>query len=352
MNLVLNLTEHCNLRCLYCYYRAEPQHQNMSIATLEQAIDFALDRSKELSHNWCNLTFFGGEPLLEKDLLRHGVTYARTKNSGKIQLRFAVNTNGTLLDAETLDFMELHQFRIYLSLDGPQEVHDAQRPCKDTTSSWERIAPWFDRLQKLDVVVLRVIHHTQITSIASSVAWILERGFRSMTTAVNFDGNWTAEDFDQLHLQYETIAELWMQEKRTGRPWYFGTFTDKIRLQLEGLSCKNTTCNIGLGGLAVSVRGNLYPCTRFVNDHGKMTWRIGTLDTGVDPARMAEIERYLQQDKESCKECSIKDRCHGNGCACIAYSTTGGIWDISPEVCTHERMVAQIADRLAFSLLE
>jgi len=351
MNLVLNLTEHCNLRCSYCYYRTSPQVSVMTKATLEQAIDFAFARMQFLKQNWLNITFFGGEPLLEAELMMYGVHYAKSRAPQGMRLQFAINTNGTLLTENILDFLQQQHFRIYLSLDGPQSVHDLQRPCKDGTSSWASIAPWIPRLRALDTLVIRVIDRRHLENIASSIEWIYEQGLVMMTTAINYDGGWTDVDWQTLESQYRLMGLFWMQAKKSGQRLQIGTFQDKIRLELEKRTCKTSSCEIGNGALAVSVHGELFPCTRFVNNDIHNHWKIGTLEQGLQQEKLTEIAKYLHTDKVECQECSIRNRCHGNGCACIAFSTTGGIWEVSPEVCAHERMITEISDELALELL-
>lgn len=352
MNLVLNLTEHCNLRCSYCYYKENPAHAAMSPQTLEQSLSFAWHRVLELGQRQLNVTFFGGEPLLQKDLLRQGVALARELQPRGTSLRFAVNTNGTLLDDSLLELFAQEKFRIFLSLDGPASVHNAQRPAADGTGSWERIAPWIPRLVRMDCVVIRVVTRQHLAGLADSVAWIRNQGFAKIVTAPDFDGGWTAPDLQSLATEYRALARYWQERRAAQDLFYLGTLQDKMRLQLEGSSYKKATCNIMQGAVAVSVRGDLFPCTRFVTGDPASAYKLGHVLTGIDPERAAPINDYLARDKECCGDCSLKDRCQAHGCACVSYYTTGGLSGVSPEVCAHERMLAEICDATALQLME
>lgn len=350
MNLVLNLTEHCNLRCSYCYYRENVAHASMSLAVLEQSLAFAWHRTLELGQRQLNVTFFGGEPLLQKELVIQGTRLARSLQPQGTALRLAINTNGTLLDTDMLDLFQRENFRVFLSLDGPAVIHDAQRPCADGSGSFAKLEPWLPRLAKLDTMVLRVVSRAHLEGLADSIAWIRGQGFSRITTAPDFDGGWTAEGLERLATEYRGLADFWLARRAAGDLFYLGTLQDKMRLQLENTSYKKATCHILQGALAVSVHGDLFPCTRFVSNRPDARYRIGHIDTGLDDARCAEIQDYLAHDKPSCGDCTLKKRCQAHGCACMAYYTTGSLEGVSPEVCAHERMLAEICDRTAWAV--
>ena len=353
MNLVLNLTEQCNLRCSYCYY-AETQPErlfSMSEDTLERAIALGWQRSLDLGQRFLNITFFGGEPLLCKERILLGMELARHYQPKDTKLRFAVNTNGTLLDEFWLNLFAKENFRVFLSLDGPREVHDAQRSGADGTGSFDRIAPWIPRLTCLDTVVIRVITKHHLNDIASSVKWIHEQGFSKITTAVDFDGKWTGDAMDALAREYRTLAAFWVQRKKASDPFYLGVLQDKMRLELENMSYKKKTCHILEGALAVSAKGDLFPCTRFVSCAPNAPYRLGSVFTGVDESTTEEIRHHLTHDKECCGDCALKTRCIAHECACISFYTTGGLSDVSAEVCAHERMLAEICDAAALELM-
>ena len=220
MNLVLCLTEQCNLRCTYCYYKESQADRKtvMDDATLEQAIKIALDRTIFFRQSYLNITFFGGEPLLRRDAIYKGVEFAKAvvddaMDKGKIsknfKLQFAVNTNGTLFDDEFFDFCEREKFRIYLSLDGPEYHHDIARRTVSNTGSFKAIEKHIPRFVKLGAIALSTVTRAHVNTLFESVKWLHEQGFQSLTTSVDFDGKWSGEDFDKLALQYQKMAEYW-----------------------------------------------------------------------------------------------------------------------------------------------
>ena len=242
MNLVLSLTERCNLRCTYCYYKVSHEARSlvMSNEIMEAAIRLAFERTLLLGQRFLNITFFGGEPLLCMESIHRGVEFAKeivrerfgdgfevgvptsAPNSSKFRLRFAVNTNGTLLDDSIIEYLKQGRFRIYLSLDGPEAHHDICRKQVGGAGSFKLIEPHIPALRKLDTVVLSVVTRENMRSLSDAVRWIQAQGLRNMTAAVDFDGKWTGEEFDVLAAEYVKMAGFWMELKRKKVPFYLG----------------------------------------------------------------------------------------------------------------------------------
>ena len=368
MNLVLSLTERCNLRCTYCYYKVSHEARSlvMSDEIMEAAIRLAFERTIALRQTFLNITFFGGEPLLCMDLVHRGVEFAKSlvaerfgddfvvgvgaaeKSSTKFRLRFAVNTNGTLLDDSIIEFMKRERFRVYLSLDGPEAHHNICRRQVDGTGSFKLIEPHIPALRKLDTVVLSVVTRDNMRSLSGAVRWIQAQGLRNMTAAVDFDGKWTGEEFDVLAREYTELAKLWLEFKRNKIPFYLGTIQDKLKFRLTGQRHRTSTCHVVEGIVACAANGNLFPCTRFISSKPDAPYIMGNVYD--EPAKIfggpvaRDILDFFNRDKEDCEGCAIRFRCHAHECACTSFYSTGSIHGVSPEVCTHERMLAAICD--------
>ena len=269
MNLVLCLTEQCNLRCSYCYYKdtQSARHNVMDDETLEQAIRVGLERSLFFKQTYLNITFFGGEPLLRKDAIFKGVNIAKAflaeamdkgEAPSNFKLNFAVNTNGTLFDDSFFDFCEREHFRIYLSLDGPEHHHDIARRTINNDGSFKDIEKHIPRFVKLGAVALSTVTRAHIETLAESVKWLHEQGFRSLTTSVDFDGKWTGEDFDRLALQYQKMALYWKECREKGDKMFLGTIQDKIKLHLANLRYRQYSCHVYNGAIGVATNGNMF----------------------------------------------------------------------------------------------
>ena len=368
MNLVLSLTERCNLRCTYCYYKVSHKARSlvMSKDIMEAAIRLAFERTLSLNQRFLNITFFGGEPLLCMDSIYRGVEFAKelaqeyfgdnvfvgpmpsNTAARPFHLRFAVNTNATLLDDAIIEYLKREKFRIYLSLDGPEAHHNICRKQVGGAGSFKLIEPHIPVLRNLDTVVLSVVTRDNMHSLSDAVRWIQAQGLRNMTTAVDFDGKWTGDEFDVLAAEYEKIAEFWLECKQKNIPFYLGTIQDKLKFRLTGQRHRLTSCHVAEGIVASAANGNLFPCTRFISGKPDAPYVMGNVFDEpakiFDGAVARDIRDFFGRDKEDCKGCAIRFRCHGHECACTSFYSTGSIHGVSPEVCTHERMLAAICD--------
>jgi uncharacterized protein len=350
MNVVQLLTDNCNLNCEYCYFKEHAVRKNSDPETVTATIDYFYGYAKKMKHGFLNITFFGGEPLLSWDLLQTGVSHAEGIPDPDFRFNFAVNTNGTLLSDERLDYMEEHKFLIYLSLDGVKKTQDSQRPLHNGSGSYDMISPWIPRLVKYNTMVEKVITPQNVTSFCSDIEFIINRGFRSIITTPDFSGDWTRETFDVLEREYRKMYQLYLKKQKRGKALYINLIEDKIKAFLAKKSFKETCCNMGMSIFSVSPEGNIYPCTRFVTSDPGSPFLVGNIRKGIDPKKMLSILSFHKKDKPDCADCTIKDRCLGNSCGCVSYSTTGDIFGLNPFVCEHERMITRMADELAEEL--
>lgn len=376
MNLVLSLTEACNLRCKYCYYKEshEDRSLNMSDEILETAVRVAFERTLQLKQSYFNVTFFGGEPLLRKESIFKTVDLINSlkqERSSEIpqdfRARYAVNTNCTLLNDEILEYLRREKFRIFVSLDGPAEHHNIARRTVQGTGSFELLKPFIPALVQMDTVVISVVTRNHVPTLADSVKWIFDQGFKQVTTALDFDGKWTGEDYDALAQQYVKMADFWVARKKENPKdlFYLGTIQDKLKFKLQGLRHKEITCHVFEGAIGVAANGNVFPCTRFITSKLNAPYCLGNVldarENGVVSVESMErlfnnpvaqdIQDFMQHDKAECDGCAIRYRCHAHECACTSFYTTGSIHEVSAEVCTHERMLAAICDDAAEQLV-
>lgn len=357
MNLVLSLTEQCNLRCTYCYYKESHagRVKVMGDEVMEAAIGLAVRRTVAFRQRRLNITFFGGEPLLRFDAIKRGVEYAKkvaseTAPQGFV-VRFAVNTNGTLLNDEIVDFMKRENFQIFLSLDGSAERHNICRRQVNGEGSFDLIARHIKTLVNTDVIVLAVITRDNIRGLCDSFRWLYAQGFKNITSAVDFDGKWTEEELDALGAEYQKLAELWVQKKKAGDVFYLGTIHDKVKIAVEGSRYRLYSCHVYEGGLSVATDGSIFPCTRFIASDPEAPYCQGNVFTGVDEHRANAVHEFVHNDKAACEGCAIRHRCTAHECACTSFYTTGTLEGVSPEVCAHERMLAAICDDAADMIL-
>ena len=355
MNLILCLTEQCNLRCSYCYYKDTQanRHAVMDNATLEQAIRTGLKRTLAFGQKQLVVSFFGGEPLLRKDAIYNAVAFAKAlvadameqgRAGRDFRLDFVINTNGTLFDEDFLDLCEREKFNIFLSLDGPKHHQDIARRTVNNAGSFKAIERNIPRLVKLGATALSTITRAHVSTLAESIQWLHAHGFKSIATAVDFDGKWTGDDFERLAGQYCQMAQYWLECRKAGDKFFLGTIQDKVKLLLSGKRLRQYSCHVYDGNIGVATNGNIFPCSRFITCKENAPYLQGNVFTGFDEAACAEVRSFMESDKAECDGCDIRYRCSMHECACTSFYTTGKLEGVSPEVCTHERMLAAICD--------
>jgi uncharacterized protein len=196
--------------------------------------------------------------------------------------------------------------------------------------------------------VLSVVTRENMGTLSEAVRWVQARGFLNMTTSVDFDGQWTGEEFDVLAAEYEKLAKFWIELRRNDVKFYLGTIQDKLKFRLTGQRHRTSSCHVAAGIVACAANGNLFPCTRFISSKPDAPYILGNVFD--EPASIfdgpvaRDIRDFFDRDKEDCKGCAIRFRCHGHECACTSFYSTGSVHGVSPEVCTHERMLAAICD--------
>ena len=337
--LCLHVAHTCNLNCAYCFasqgkYRGE--RAVMSFEVGKRALDFLVENSGT-RHN-LEVDFFGGEPLMNFDVVKRLVSYARSieKAAGK-NFRFTLTTNGLLIDDEVIDFANRECVNVVLSLDGRREIHDRYRVDYAGNGSWDRIVPKFQRLVKArggKNYYMRGTFTHRNPDFLNDVRAMLDLGFTelSMEPVVAAPGDeaaLTAEDIETVKEQYEQLAELMIQRRREGRPFTFYHYM----IDLEGGPCvykRISGCGSGTEYMAVTPWGDLYPCHQFV---GEEKFLLGNVFEGVRNTSLRdEFASCNLYSRDECRECWARLYCSG-GCAANAWHATGSINGVYPQGC-------------------
>jgi uncharacterized protein len=300
----------------------------MSSEIGRQAIDFLLEHSGTRNH--LEVDFFGGEPLLNWDMVKQTVAYARgkEKKSGK-RFRFTLTTNGVLLDEEVMEFANREMYNVVLSLDGRKEIHDRLRRTVSGKGSYDLIVPKFQEFVRRrgdrEYYVRGTFTHYN-TDFTNDIFHMADLGFSklSMEPVVCAPGDpyaLTGEELPGLFRQYELLAEEMLRRDREGRGFVFYHYM----LDLTGGPCiykRIAGCGSGTEYLAVTPWGELFPCHQFV---GEPAYSMGNLRDGITNTalrdRFGSCNAYTRPE---CERCWAKLFCSG-GCAANAYHATGAI---------------------------
>ncbi len=347
MHLTLHLTRACNLRCSYCY--SPPAAGPAMTPTIGR---HALELGSRLCEGSCGIVFFGGEPLLHKDLMRELLAEGRQmEKRGQGRFHFKLTTNGLLLDDEFLDFALEEDVLIAMSLDGVREAHDRHRRLADGSPSFDRLLP---RLRSLLAArpyasVLMVVNPDTAPLLTESVSFLFDEGCRYLIVSLNYAGSWTEDDLDELRRQYERLGDLYVQWTRQGRKFYLSPFEMKLSSHVQGEEVCKEHCELGRRQISVDPQGFLFPCVQFVGAGPASRWCIGDVVSGINDAARARLRDESQEQKAPCRDCAIRGRCH-NTCGCLNWQTTGSVAEVSPVLCRHEQMLVPIADGVGDTL--
>lgn len=347
MHLTLHLTRACNLRCSYCY---APPHDGspMTLASGRQALRLGA----RLTSGSCGIVFFGGEPLLCKELIRDIVAAGREmERRGEGRFHFKLTTNGLLLDEPFLQYAVDEDILIAMSLDGIRDSHDRYRRLPDGSPSFDRLLP---RLQMLLAArpyasVLLVVNPDTAPLLTESVSFLMDEGCRYLIVSLNYAGPWGEAELEELTQQFAQLGDLYIEWTRQGRKFYLSPFEVKLSSHIQGEEVCKEHCELGIRQVSVDPQGFLFPCVQFTTAGPASRWCIGDVVSGIDLERRDRLRVESQGAKEPCGQCAIRRRCH-NTCGCLNWQTMGSVARVSPVLCRYEQMLIPIADRIGETL--
>ena len=320
--MCLNVSHDCNLRCKYCFagqgiYGGKPQVMSLEVA--KAAIDFLVERS--VGRRNLEVDFFGGEPLMNFEVVKETVRYARSLEGkhGKV-FRFTTTTNGVLLNDDIAAFLNAEMNNVVLSLDGRPEVNDAMRPNAGGKGSYAAIVPKYQRFIEerrktgKDYYV-RGTFTKENLDFTEDVLHMESLGFDQVSVEPvvsdpSLSFSIREEDLPRVFEEYDRLARVILEKKQQGKGFNFFHFM----LDLDQGPCaikRLRGCGCGNEYAAVDPDGDVYPCHQFV---GHPEWKMGSVLTGdYDLEQKARFAKATVYNKESCRSCWAKFYCSG-GC--------------------------------------
>ena len=356
--LCLHIAHTCNLNCSYCFASQGKYHGERAIMSFEvgkRALDFLIEHSGTRRN--LEVDFFGGEPLMNFQVVKDLVAYARSieKEKGK-NFRFTLTTNGVLVDDDVIEWANRECSNVVLSLDGRKEVHDRFRVDYAGNGSWEKIVPKFQRFVEArggkDYYMRGTFTHHN-PDFLKDIQQMLDLGFTelSMEPVVCAAGDpsaLTEEDLPIVMEQYEKLAELMLERDKAGKPFTFYHYM----IDLTGGPCiykRISGCGSGTEYMAVTPWGDLYPCHQFV---GEERFKLGNIWDGVTNTEVqGEFAACNVYAHPECRDCWARLYCSG-GCAANAYHATGSVKGVYDYGCKlfRKRMecaiMVQVAEKL------
>lgn len=331
--LCLHIAHDCNLACKYCFAEEGEYHGRRALMSFEvgkKALDFLIANSG--SRRNLEVDFFGGEPLMNFDVVKQLVAYGREQEKlHDKQFRFTLTTNGVLLNKEIQEFANKEMANVVLSVDGRKEVHDFMRPFRGGQGSYDYIIPKFKEMaesrNQTNYYVRGTFTHYN-TDFASDVLSLADEGFKQISVEPvvapeTEDYAIKASDLPKIMEEYDYLAKEMLKREKEGRGFNFFHFM----IDLSGGPCvakRLSGCGSGTEYLAVTPWGDLYPCHQFV---GQEEFLMGNVDEGIVRTDLQEEFKCCNvYAREKCQDCFAKFYCSG-GCAANSYNFTGRITD-------------------------
>lgn len=331
--LCLHIAHDCNLACRYCFAEEGEYHGRRALMGFDvgkKALDFLVANSG----NRVNLEvdFFGGEPLMNFQVVRDLVAYGRSlEEPNHKKFRFTLTTNGVLLDDEVLEFVNKEMSNVVLSIDGRKEVHDKMRPFRGGQGSYDVIVPKFlktaESRNQMNYYVRGTFTRNNL-DFSEDVAHLADLGFEQISVEpVVADPKepyaLQEEDIPRLLEEYDKLARDLLRRHKEGKGVNFFHFM----IDLNGGPCvakRLSGCGSGTEYLAVTPWGDFYPCHQFV---GNEKFLLGNVDEGILRADIVdEFKCCNVYAKEKCRNCFARFYCSG-GCAANSYNSHGNIND-------------------------
>ncbi|MDE7339706.1 MAG: thioether cross-link-forming SCIFF peptide maturase [Lachnospiraceae bacterium] len=356
--LCLHIAHDCNLACQYCFAEEGEYHGRRALMSFEvgkAALDFLVANSG----NRINLEvdFFGGEPLMNWDVVKRLVEYGRSieKEHNK-KFRFTLTTNGILLNDEILEFANREMGNIVLSIDGRKEVNDRMRPHRGGQGSYEEIVPKFQKVSESREQMNYYVRGTYTRynlDFTEDVKHLADLGFEQISVepvvaGPEDDYALQEEDVPALLAEYDKLALEYLKRRKEGKAFNFFHFM----IDLEGGPCvakRLSGCGSGNEYLAVTPWGDFYPCHQFV---GNEDFLMGNVKDGITrPDIRDNFKSCNVYTKEKCRDCFAKFYCSG-GCAANSYQFHGNIHDVYDLGCQLQRKRIECAIMIKAALAD
>lgn len=356
--LCLHIAHDCNLACKYCFAEEGEYHGRRALMSFEvgkKALDFLIANSG----NRVNLEvdFFGGEPLMNWDVVKQLVEYGRSREKEcNKKFRFTITTNGVLLNDEIMDFCNREMSNVVLSLDGRKEVNDRMRPFRNGNGSYDLIVPKFQKFAESrgtkDYFVRGTFTRNNL-DFSKDVLHFADLGFKKLSIEpVVADPkepySIREEDLPQIMEEYDRLAKEFIKRKKEGRGFQFFHFMIDLN-QGPCVAKRLSGCGSGTEYLAVTPWGDFYPCHQFV---GMEDFLLGNVDEGITNTKVRdEFKLCNVYAREKCRDCFARFYCSG-GCAANAYNFSGDITGAYEIGCAMQKKRIECAIMIRAALAE
>jgi uncharacterized protein len=330
-SICLMISNDCNLRCKYCYAEQGTfgrERLLMSRETAEKGVDFLFEYA---TSSLLTITFFGGEPLLNFDEIKHTVEYAQElATQCNKEVGFAITTNGTLLTKPIMDYLTKNRIALMISLDGKPEINDKMRVFTDGRGSYNVVYKNLEEILNNPIsghFSIRGTMTRENIDLVGAVKHLASIGCRDISVepcfTLNDEFGMREKDVSTLKEEYSKLAREYIRAAKAGEYLPFFQFEYMID-QVSHVDLRMVSCGAGASYIAVSADGGLYPCHRLV---GVDDYRFGDVINGINRPEVLQLFKntYVNK-KEKCTSCWARYLC-GGGCRAYAINFNKNIYE-------------------------
>lgn len=310
----------------------------MNFDTAKKIVDFAFKLPSD--NGKIDFGFFGGEPLLEFELMKKIVDYIREKNEEHpIKCNLSITTNGTLLSEEILGFLQYHDFNLCISLDGNMEINDKNRLYSDGSSTFKDVMNNIDLALRYlpDTQVNAVISPDTIESMPETIRFFIENGMKKIHFNLNICSEWNLETLKKVEEKYKQLSKIYIDNYENGNEIALNIFDNKIIVMLKGGYSEEDKCGMGKTEWGFSPSGNIYPCERLIGEDDDRGLCMGNISNNRSNIKPPEINKE-SKTKIICDKCIYNQYCM-NWCGCTNHHLTGSFTEIDPFFCVNEQIM-------------
>jgi len=316
----------------------------MTVETVEKIADFIFERAKPGETNY--IAFFGGEPMLEFDLLQKAVCIIEGHpRFNEFQFELSIVTNGTIFTDDMADFLKAHEITYCLSCDGDATAQDLSRRFKNGAATSDIVEATIKKaLAKLPHVLVNAVFSPEtLSSLPDTVRYFLNLGLTQIYLNANYTAKWRPEDAAALEPIFREIADIYIDCSLRGKSVFISSIDEKLAVILRGGYSPSDKCHMGKKEFAFSPEGNVFPCERILDD-GSADSRhcIGNVETGIDLSRLSCNMRESGEINTECMTCGIRKYCM-NWCGCTNFQSTGYYNRAGAFLCAEEKTLVKTA---------
>ncbi|MCG7851167.1 MAG: radical SAM protein [Methanosarcinaceae archaeon] len=340
MKYTLCITQRCNLACRYCYIGKKNAVMPFEVAM--NIVRFMYENTP--ADEKIEVGFFGGEPLLEFDLISK-ITENIKENPRYDPNRVIISlvTNGTLFSREIARFIETNDITLCVSCDGPHYVQDVSRCYADGGGSSKNVTKNIRAFMKFVpyVLVNAVYGPETLKFLPETVVYLSSLGLKQIYINPDYTAPWTLRDVDRLKEVYSQVGDIYAKFQLAQDPHFISLIDSKIAVILRGGYNPQERCRMGRGEFGFAPSGNVYPCERLIGDDDKSNHCIGHLSALPQPQSFKQVPLAGNIDDE-CGECGFADYCM-NWCGCSNYFSSGKYQKAGPFLCASEKASIMVA---------